>query len=136
VTQTFLTPLFELLLRGGTADRGSAALYLPVFAAGCAVRALLVLFLDMRVCDTWQVVLALPSRARPLGHCGRMMPTAAGIVGMIGLAIDVLQPSRSACIAVGIAWPSLMTVLMGVPETRYDDPDEDDDPEPAEELIG
>jgi hypothetical protein len=29
-----------------------------------------------------------------------------------------------------------MTVLMGAPETRYDDPDEDDDPEPAEELIG
>jgi hypothetical protein len=29
-----------------------------------------------------------------------------------------------------------MTALMGVPEMRYDDPDEDDDPEPEEELIG
>jgi hypothetical protein len=62
------------------------------------------------------------------------MPSAAGIVGMIGLGIDVLQPSRAACIAVGIAWPSLMTVLMGVQE-MHDDPDEDDDPDSAEELV-
>lgn len=137
MTQTFLAPLFELLLRGGTADRGSAALYLPVFAAGCAVMALLVLFLDICV-----FVIRGRSFLRYRHGLVRsviaavLMPAAAGIVGMIGLAIDVLQPSRSACIAVGIAWPSLMTVLMGAPETRYDDPDEDDDPEPAEELIG
>ena len=64
------------------------------------------------------------------------MPTAAGIVGMVGVAIDILQPSRSACIAVGIAWPTLMTVLMGVQEQPVaDTSDEDDAPDAGEELI-
>jgi hypothetical protein len=53
---------------------------------------------------------------------------------MIGLAIDVLQPSRAACIAVGIAWPSLMTVLMGVQEKTPDD-SEEDVPQPGEEAV-
>lgn len=133
----FFTPLYDLLLRGDTVNPVSVQLFLLVFGAGCAVMALLVLFLDICVFVVrgWSFPRYRHGIIRSV-VAAVLMPSAAGIVGMIGLAIDILQPSRSACIAVGIAWPSLMTVLMGVQDMAPDDPDQDDDPEPGEELVG
>lgn len=130
-------PLYELLLRGGMVDSVAVPLYLPVFAAGCAVMALLMLFLDICVFVVReQSFLRYQHGLARSAIAAILMPSAAGIIGMVGLAIDILQPSRSACIAVGIAWPSLLAVLVGVSAPGYRSPDEDDDPEPGEELIG
>ena len=108
-----------------------------VVAAGCAIMAFMVLILDICV-----FVVRRGSFLHYDHHIGRtlvaavLMPSAAGVVGMIGVAIDILQPSRSACVAVGIAWPTLMTVLMGVQEQALaETSDEDDAPDAGEELI-
>lgn len=116
--------------------RTCVPLYLLVTAAGCAVLALMVLILDLCVFVVRRASFLRydhgPVRT-PVAAV--LMPFAAGFVGMVGVALDVLQPSRSACIAVGIAWPTLMTVLMGVQEQAVKGAsDEDDASDPGEEL--
>ena len=93
MAETFLAPLYQLLLRGGTTNSASVPLYLLVFVAGCAVMALLMLFLDICVFVVrgWSF-LRFRHGIRSM-VAAVLMPSAAGIVGMIGLVIDILQPS-------------------------------------------
>jgi len=128
------TRLLGLVLRGVPVSEQATPIYLIVFGLGCGVMAEMVLLLDICV-----FVVRGWSFLRFRHHIVRtvvamlLMPAAAGIVGMFGLALDVLQGSRAACIAVGVAWPSLMTVLFGVLDQTQND---DDDPEVGRELVG
>lgn len=91
-----LEALYELLLRAGRVDSTAVQPYILVFGGGCFVIALLVLVLDIYV---------FVVRGRSfLGYhhgfkrsilAGMLIPTAAGIVGMIGLGVDVIQLESS-----------------------------------------
>lgn len=131
-----LEALYELLLRAGRVDSTAVKPYILVFGGGCFVIALLVLVLD--IC-----VFVVRGRSF-LGYrhgfkrsilAAMLIPTAAGIVGMIGLGVDVIQPSRASCVTVGVAWQTLMTVLMGLPGADGEEPDEDDEPATGVELV-
>lgn len=44
------------------------------------------------------------------------LPVAASIVGFIGFSLDILQTSRAAAIAVGLAWPVFLVAFFNAPE--------------------
>jgi hypothetical protein len=125
--------VFHLLALGEMVNAHTTELYLVVFGIGCAIAAALILVLDICVFTIrgWSF-LRLEHAFIRTAVVAVLLPTAAGIVGMLGLALEVVQASRAACVAVGIAWPSLLTVLMGVPEHG---PDDDEEPEPGEEPV-
>ena len=80
----FWLPLYELLLRDGTVDSVRVALYLPVFAAGCAVMALLTLFLDFCVFFVrGDSFLGYHHGLARSPIAAILMPSAAGIIGMV-----------------------------------------------------
>jgi len=90
MTETFLAPLFKMLLRGGTAPSDAVPLYLVVFAAGCAGIALLVLFPDICVfvVTGWSFLRYRHGIVR-LVIAAVLMPAAAGIVGIIGRIVRI-----------------------------------------------
>ena len=50
-------------------------------------------------------------------------PFAAGIVGLLGFFLDLLQPTRAAGIAIGIAWPVFLTAFFNAKEALSRDED-------------
>jgi hypothetical protein len=125
--------LIDLLLGSGILHREATLFYIPVFGLGCFVAAFLVLLLDLCVFVVRRrSFLALQHGPARTFLAAVMLPSAAAIVGTIGLMLDVLQPSRAACVVVGVAWPSLMTILMGVPAPEGVDDEADEE---GEELT-
>jgi hypothetical protein len=44
------------------------------------------------------------------------LPLASGIVGLLGFWLDILQSSRAAAVAVGIAWPAFLLAFFNASE--------------------
>jgi len=127
--------LYELLLRNGRVEPNAVELYILVFGGGCFVIALLVLVLDICVFIVrGRSFLGYRHGFRRSVMAVALIPAAAGIVGMIGVGVDVIQPSRTSCVTVGVAWQTLITVLMGMPGANADEPDEDE-PATGMELV-
>jgi hypothetical protein len=120
-------------------DGATTDLYVLVFGIGCAIAAELIVIVNF--CVFWlggRPFLDYEGNYLKLPIIFILVPIAAGIVGMLGLALDVVQGSRAACVAVGIAWPSLLTVFLAVPNGRNgrnDGGDDDDDDEPDGEPL-
>ncbi len=126
--ESFLEPLGELLLtKGKVGDKED--LHIVIFGAGCAVAAVLLVILD---CCTYAIkeksfLRYRHSRTRIILLL-LVMPVITAIVGIFGRAIDILQPTRATCVVVGVAWPSLIAVLLGVePEPWHPTADEDNE---------
>jgi hypothetical protein len=125
--------VYRLLALGMKAEATETGLYILVFGIGCAFAAALILVVDICifVIRGWSFLKLEHSFIRSL-LVFALLPAAAGIVGMLGLALDVLQGSRAACVVVGIAWPSVLTALIGAIQPEHDD---DTAPEEGEEPI-
>ncbi|UIN38325.1 hypothetical protein [Methylobacterium oryzae] len=69
----------------------------------------------------------------PRGKPGLLLavPLTAAIVGLLGFFLDLLQPTRAASVAVGIAWPAFLTAFFNTKEAEAGDEDPD---ESAEDL--
>ncbi len=125
--------VYRLLALGVKAEAPETPLYVLVFGMGCAIAAALILVVDICIFAIrgWSFLKIQHSTINSV-VVAVLLPAAAGIVGMLGLALDVLQGSRAACVVVGIAWPSVLTALIGVAEPEHY---EDTASEEGEESI-
>jgi hypothetical protein len=107
----------ELTFGSGRLEHQTGQLFGAAFAASCAIFTFMVLLLDLCVLyirrkSFLQLSYSLWQGAGLL----LVVPAAAGLVGLFGLYLEILQASRAACIAVGFGWPFLLAAFFNVRE--------------------
>jgi hypothetical protein len=115
--RSFVQPFLELVFGSGRLEDHVSKLIGPVFAASCGFFSVLFLVLDYSVVFIRKrSFLQLRYRLRHGIGLLVFIPIAAATVGFLGFALDVLQTTRSASIAVGIGWPFLLAALFNAQE--------------------
>ena len=96
----------------------------PSFALACCIFSFLLVMLDIWIFFIRErSMFQLEYRLRHGLGLLVAFPVAASIVGLLGFFLDLLQPTRAAGIAVGVAWPVFLTAFFNTKEAMSLDED-------------
>jgi hypothetical protein len=107
--------LFSALLKLLTTKRPigerDTDLYILVFGFGCLIVAFFIALLDVAVTYIRGSSLLGIERGYKVVFWWSI---GAFITGMIGVSLDVLQPTIAACLVVAVSWLLLLSAIMGI----------------------
>lgn len=100
--------LSELLLIHGSISPTDSPYYVLIFGVGCSITAALLVLLD----SCFRRVTGASLLRLEESSCWSYI-FAAGVTGIIGASLTVLQTTFPSCLAVAVSWPAFTRMFMG-----------------------
>lgn len=110
----FFSALLKLLTTKQPIGEQDTDLYILAFGVGCAIVSIVVAILDIAA-KYIRGASIFRMEYEERGHFKLVVAWAiAGLItGMVGVSLDILEPTLAGCIGVAISWSLLVTVFTG-----------------------